>query len=169
MWRTDSLEKTLMLGKIEGGEKGMAEDEVVGRHHQLDGHESEQVPGVGDRDSCCPAACEAKENWTRLNDWAELSWTSISSSYVLRGKSLQQCPTATLWAIAQRSLLSMGFSRQEYWNGLLCPPMGHLPNPGTQPASPALLGVFFSSSTISTTWEALLIQDSGNLRLEMKH
>ena len=40
MWRTDSLEKTLMLGKIEGGRRrGMTEDEVVGWHHQLDGGE----------------------------------------------------------------------------------------------------------------------------------
>ena len=34
--RADSLEKTLMLGKTEG--KGTTEDEVVGWHHQLDGH-----------------------------------------------------------------------------------------------------------------------------------
>ena len=33
MRRADSLEKTLMLGKIEGEEKGMTEDEMVGRHH----------------------------------------------------------------------------------------------------------------------------------------
>ena len=31
--RTDSLEKTLMLGKTEGGEKGTTEDEMVGWHH----------------------------------------------------------------------------------------------------------------------------------------
>ena len=38
--RVDSLEKTLMLGKIEGrGENGMTEGEMVGWHHQLDGHE----------------------------------------------------------------------------------------------------------------------------------
>ena len=29
-------------------EKGMTEDEMVGWHHQLNGHESEQAPGVGD-------------------------------------------------------------------------------------------------------------------------
>ena len=29
-------------------EKGRTEDEMVGRHHQLDGHEFEQAPGVGD-------------------------------------------------------------------------------------------------------------------------
>ena len=48
MQRADSLEKTLMLGKIEdrrrrGGqeEKGTTEDEMVGWHHQLNGHEFE--------------------------------------------------------------------------------------------------------------------------------
>ena len=40
MGRVDSLEKTLMLGGIEG-EKGMTEDEMVGWHRQLDGHEFE--------------------------------------------------------------------------------------------------------------------------------
>ena len=40
MRRADSLEKTLMLGKIEGKEeKGTTEDEMVGWHHQLNGHE----------------------------------------------------------------------------------------------------------------------------------
>ena len=44
MQRTDSLEKTLMLGKIEG--RRGREDEMVGWHHQLNGHEFEQAPGV---------------------------------------------------------------------------------------------------------------------------
>ena len=49
MRRTDSCEKTLMLGKIEGGrKKGLTEDEMVGWHHQLDGQEFEQVPGEVD-------------------------------------------------------------------------------------------------------------------------
>ena len=48
MGRTDSLQKTLMLGKIEGQEeKGTTEDEMVGWHHQLDGH-SAQALGAGD-------------------------------------------------------------------------------------------------------------------------
>ena len=34
--------------------------------------------------------------------------------------------------------LSMGFSRQEYWSGLSCPPPGDLPNPGIEPRFPAL-------------------------------
>ena len=42
MRRTDSLEKTLILGKIEGRRRrGMTEDEMVGWHHQLNGHEFE--------------------------------------------------------------------------------------------------------------------------------
>ena len=46
--RTDSFEKTLMLRKIRWEEKGMTEDEMVGWHHQLDGREFDQAPGVGD-------------------------------------------------------------------------------------------------------------------------
>ena len=42
MWRTDSFEKTLMLGKIEGGRRrATTEDEMVGWHHRLDGREFE--------------------------------------------------------------------------------------------------------------------------------
>ena len=42
MQRADSFEKTLMLGKIEGRRRrGMTEDEMVGWHHRLNGHESE--------------------------------------------------------------------------------------------------------------------------------
>ena len=45
MQRTNSLEKTLMLGKVEGrttkDDKGTTNDEMVGWHHQLNGHESE--------------------------------------------------------------------------------------------------------------------------------
>ena len=42
MWRADSLEKTLMLGKIEGRRKrGPQSDKMVGWHHRLNGHEFE--------------------------------------------------------------------------------------------------------------------------------
>ena len=45
---------------------------------------------------------------------------------------------ATPWTVAHQAPLSMGFSRQEYWNGLPCPLPGDLPNPGIKPRSPAL-------------------------------
>ena len=43
-----------------------------------------------------------------------------------------------------QALLSMGFSRQEYWSGLPFPSPGDLPNPETEPESPALAGGFFT-------------------------
>ena len=61
---------------------------------------------------------------------------------------------ATLWTVAHQARLSMGFSRQESWIGLPCPPPGDLPHPEIKPESllsPALAGRFF---TTSTTWEA---------------
>ena len=56
----------------------------------------------------------------------------------------------TLWTVAHQAPLSMGFSRQEYWSGLPCPPPGDLPDPRTEPRSllsPELAGRFFSTST----------------------
>ena len=62
----------------------------------------------------------------------------------------------TLWPVAGQAPLSMGFTKQEYWSGLLCPPPGDLPDQRIEPTSfmcTALVGEFF---TISTTWEAQL-------------
>ena len=56
---------------------------------------------------------------------------------------------SALWTVAHQAPVSMGFSRQEYWSGLPCPPPGDLPNPGTEPTSlvpPALAGGFFITS-----------------------
>ena len=64
MRRADSLERTLMLGKIEG--KGATEDEVVGWHHLLNGHEFEQAPGdMRDREALCGWGTKS---WTQLSD-----------------------------------------------------------------------------------------------------
>ena len=73
---------------------------------------------------------------------------------VRRAKPLQSCPLyAAPWAVAHRAPLSMGFSRQEYWGGLPCPPPGDLPDAGFEPTSltsPVFTGRFF---TTSTTWQ----------------
>ena len=53
----------------------------------------------------------------------------------------------TSWTAVPQVLLSMGFSRQDYWNGLPFPSPGDLPNPGIEPlspVSPALAGRFFT-------------------------
>ena len=40
--------------------------------------------------------------------------------------------STSLWTVAHQAPLSLGFSRQEYWSGLPCPPSGNLPNPGIE-------------------------------------
>ena len=65
------------------------------------------------------------------------------------GLVAKSCPTlVTLWTVAHQAPLSMGFSKQEYWSGLLCPPLGDLPNRGIEPVSPA---------SPRATWETLII------------
>ena len=75
MWRADSLEKPLLLGKIEGRmRRGMTEDEMVGWYHWLNGHELEQALGVGDGQgglACCsPWGCKEPDT----TEW--LNWTN---------------------------------------------------------------------------------------------
>ena len=74
MRRTDSLEKTLMLGKIEGKRKREWQDEMVGWHHWIDGYEFEQALEVGDGQgslACCsPWGCKQLETTEWLN-WTE--------------------------------------------------------------------------------------------------
>ena len=69
MQRADSLEKTLMLGKIEGRQKG---DEMVGWHRQLNGHEFEQAPveaeGQGSLVCCSPWGHKELDI---LSDWKQ--------------------------------------------------------------------------------------------------
>ena len=55
-------------------EKGMTEDEMTGWHHQLDGHEFEWTPGVGDVQGGLAAIHGVTKSWTQLGDWTELNW-----------------------------------------------------------------------------------------------
>ena len=54
-------------------EKGTAEDEMIGWHHRLDGHEFEQAPEVGDRQGSLVCCSPWGRSWTQLNDWTELA------------------------------------------------------------------------------------------------
>ena len=76
MWRTDSLEKTLMLGKIEGRRRGWQSMEMVGWHHRLSGHEFEQAPRAGDGQgslACCSPYSRKESDTTKWLSWTELN------------------------------------------------------------------------------------------------
>ena len=70
MQRTSSLEKTLMVGKIEGRRR-RGRRRMVRWHHQLDGHEFEQALGEGEVQgslACCsPWGCKESDMTERLN------------------------------------------------------------------------------------------------------
>ena len=53
--------------------------------------------------------------------------------------------SVTPWTVAHQGPLTTGFSRQEYWSGLPFPSPGDPPDPGMEPASPALAGGFFTT------------------------
>ena len=71
MQRTDSLEKTDAGKEQRQEEKGTTQDEMVGWHHRLNGHEFEQVPGVGDGQgspACCSRwGCKESDTTEQLN------------------------------------------------------------------------------------------------------
>ena len=55
------------------------------------------------------------------------------------GLVAKSCPTlVTSWTAACQAFLTVGFSRQEYWSGLLFPSPGDLYDPGIKPGSPVL-------------------------------
>ena len=61
-------------------------------------------------------------------------WRTLSKGPVIQSLS-NVLLFVTLWTVARQAPLSMGFSRQEYWSGLPCPPPGDLPVPGIEPTS----------------------------------
>ena len=96
----------------------------------------------------------AKEKWCRKS--RDAAYLTNFDHLCMCAKSLQSC--LTLYNPMDCSLLSMGFSWQEYWSGLPCSSLGDVPDPGIKPVSlmsPALAGRFF---TTSTSWEALCLQ-----------
>ena len=69
--------------------------------------------------------------------------------------------SVTLWTAACQAPLSMGFSRQEHWSGLPCPPPGDLLDPGIKPSFPmfpALAGGFFTTEPSGKPYSPLLLQ-----------
>ena len=65
-------------------EKGTTEDEMVGWHHRLDGHEFARASGVGDGQGslACYTVHGVAKSWTRLSNWTELNWTYLAASFL---------------------------------------------------------------------------------------
>ena len=115
MWRTDSLEKTLMLGKIEGRKRrGWL------RMRWLDGHEFEKAPGVGyglvmDREAWRAAVHGVAKSWTWLSVWTELNWKTHFAFLLLPGeshgwRSLEGCSPWGRWGLGMTERLHFHFS-----------------------------------------------------------
>ena len=84
MGRVDSLEKTLMLGRIGGRRRRGREDEMAGWDHWVDAHEFEWTPGVGDGQgglACCDSWGHKESDTTEQLNWIELSYLGPVSCF----------------------------------------------------------------------------------------
>ena len=104
IWRADSLEKTLMLGKTEVRRKrGTTEDEMPGWHHWLDGRESELQELVMDREAWRAAIHGVAKSRTWLSDWTELNWCKI---YCMQATLLDIVIIRVVWGKKKHTILN---------------------------------------------------------------
>ena len=77
--------------------------------------------------SCSADSVRWRKQSTKQGAWHRVLFScSLMSNFFL-----------TPWTVARQAPLSVEFSRQDYWRGLLFPSLGNLPDPGIEPTSPA--------------------------------
>ena len=96
--------------------------------------------------------CPSTDEWTRRYS-IYIQW-NITQSSVSSVQSLSHVQLfATPWTVAHQAPLSMEFSRPEYWSGFPVHSPGDLPDPGTEPQSPALQADFYHLSHQGSPFE----------------
>ena len=109
MWRIDSLGTTLMLGKIEGKRKRGWQNEMVGWHHWLNGHEFEQALGVGGGQGslmyCSPWGCKESDMTEQLSTAQHSQSYGFFNSHVW------------MWELDHKETWVWVSSRSWWWTG----------------------------------------------------
>ena len=88
----------------------MTEDYMVGWHHQLDGHEFEQVLGVGDGQGSL--ACCSPWGLKESDTTEQLNWTELNILFILKQNSikfLKVCPTLILFFLSKTKIMNKHF------------------------------------------------------------
>ena len=138
MQRANSLEKTLILGKIKGMRTGCQRmrwlDSVT---DSVDMNLSKLRKIVKDRGACVHGVA-VRHNLVTEQQQGQTRAAGLSA-VVQAGRSAQSLCRVRLsvapWTVAYQALLSMGLSSQEFWNGMPFPTPGDLPDPGIEPIS----------------------------------
>ena len=138
MWRTGSLEKTLILGKIKGRRRGW-----LRMRYGLMASLTQWTWVWASSGSWCwtgkPGLLQCMESKRVRQDWApELKLQLHDKDWNVCVCQWLSCVQlfATPWTVARHAPLSMEFLRQEYWSGLPFPPPQDLPDSGIKSRFP---------------------------------
>ena len=101
--------------RLKAGGEGATEDEMVGWHHQLEGHESEQAPGVGEGQgslACCsPWGCKESDTTERLN-WIQYV-NAVTWLFPIPAANTRK--TARCWFLSSNALTKRSSLKSNLW------------------------------------------------------